>query len=302
MKEGEIIKQSQLQTPPAHGDVVGAAMKCGCLHPFADGQWLYSGLWVSVLRRLQTAFVLRLRERLHFEEWLFPRMIPRAALESFELTHYRPGMLFGVGPYQQTGDHVSVLDPVQCVSLYQHLRTLSLPLDRLPIKAVECLGGWTWRNEDLAELSGPIRAREFLRVECVFVGLPQQVSALRDSVENEILQLLSDLMLSWRVVVGVGCMEISSMKEATTKATLPANVPVHDVETLIGDDKWLEISGCTVEGDHLTKRFVIKGSDGCELWSGCCGLGLNRLASALFLQHGFDCLSWPKPLRDFLNS
>jgi len=49
-----------------------------------------------------------------------------------------------------------------------------------------------------------------------------------------------------------------------------------------------EICGCSVEGDHLTRDFGIVHSDRAPLWSGCCGIGLNRLVLALLYQHGFD--------------
>ena len=54
-----------------------------------------------------------------------------------------------------------------------------------------------------------------------------------------------------------------------------------------------EIGGCTVEGDHHLISFDIRRDDGGPLWSGCCGIGLNRLAIGFLFQHGFDPSDWP---------
>jgi hypothetical protein len=62
------------------------------------------------------------------------------------------------------------------------------------------------------------------------------------------------------------------------------------------DDFYLdcdELCGCSVEGDHLLRQFNVTASDGRELWSGCVGVGLNRLVLAFLYQHGFDAARWP---------
>ena len=38
----------------------------------------------------------------------------------------------------------------------------------------------------------------------------------------------------------------------------------------------------------MTQSFGISSSDGEELWSGCCGIGMNRLVVAYLYRHGFD--------------
>jgi len=301
MREGDLLDSSLAQTPPCGGNLVQQAMDAGFIRFFAEGQWLYSGLWVQIFRCLQALYVSRVCQRIKFEEWIFPRVIPQEAMESFELTHYKPGMLFGVGAYEKQEGFSGILDPVQCVPIYQHLRGQLLSPEILPLKIVECLGGWTWRNERSDGLDGPIRAREFARVESVFIGSPEQVRLLRNDVKNEITSLLDELELSWRVVVGVGCMEIPSLLQATEQARESGEVPVHDIEVLIGEDEWLEIAGCTVEGDHLIDSFGICTEGEMGLWSGCCGIGMNRLLACLFLQHGFELSNWPESVQKLVG-
>ncbi len=44
--------------------------------------------------------------------------------------------------------------------------------------------------------------------------------------------------------------------------------------------------------------FALSSSDGEPVFTGCVALGVERLALAVFTQHGFDPARWPAPLRD----
>jgi hypothetical protein len=100
-------------------------------------------------------------------------------------------------------------------------------------------------------------------------------------------------------------MEIPSLVSAQREAQTADEVPVQDIEVPLSsirydrnrpgwadhfDDRFdlREISGCSAEGTHLTERFHITTEDGADLWSGCCGIGLNRLVVAYLYRHGFD--------------
>lgn len=281
--------------------------------PFADGQYIYGAPWAHLVRLLQTELVRR-AGILGFEEWLLPRYIPHEALDSFKLTQFAPDLLLRAGE-----DHY--LDPVQCVSFYHHLRGRTFRAGELPVRVVEAMGGWTWRNETKAMLDGPYRAKEFLRVEHVFCGTPEQVRQVRKDLCESISRLFSEFGIAWQVVVGSGCMDLPSLTQARESAQQADDVPVQDIEvpirgalsklpdlplpyttthtklshgklvSCISDHAYWdhdEVCGCSVEGDHLTRDFSITDESGQPVWSGCCGVGLNRLVLALLYQHGFD--------------
>lgn len=308
---------------PRGGDVMAEALDRGWVFPFAKGQYIYGPEWTHLARTFLDNLRTFTMQELGFQEWIFPRIIPRSALTSFCLTQYAPGLL---QPMDATGEEF--LDPVQCVSLYQMLRDAVIAEGKLPIKIVECMGGWTWRRETDEALDGMYRAREFLRVEHVYVGTPQQVRDARMGVREAILTLLVKLGLSYQVVVGNGCMDIPSIIQRRENARMLEEVPVQDIEipirgclkpeskreALIGashdrlsderlfpeanDEFYLdtdEICGCSVEGDHLTSSFnITRGTESEPLWSGCVGLGLNRLVLGFLYQHGFEEASWPR--------
>jgi seryl-tRNA synthetase len=309
MELGTVLAQRFAPVPPRGGDVVSQALDRGWIIPFGHGQFIYTSRWVSLLRTLQRLVLDRAIGEGGFQEWMFPRLIPTAALESFRLTQFRADLLLPVG-----GPVDAALDPVQCISLYEVLRGRTVA--ELPLKVVECLGGWTWRNEALEDLDGPVKATEFARVEHVYLGTPEQVRLARRSVQAGLTGLLSDLGISWQVVAAEGCMEIPSIVEAQRRATDADGVPVQDIEIPLSPTEhptvdrppWAsgfdrdfdlrEIAGCSVEGDHLTASFGITSSDGQPLWSGCCGIGMNRLVTGFLYQHGFEAAEWPLLVRE----
>jgi seryl-tRNA synthetase len=264
----------------------------------AQGQYVYGPEWTSLMRRLQ-ALLLARAAALDFQEYLFPRLLPAEAVDDFRLSQFKPSLL-----WHADGDRV--LDPVQCLAFYHALRGRRFRLEQLPVKAVEALGGWTWRRERPEELDGAFRSVEFARVEHVWIAQPAEATSIRNSVRDSVTVLLNELGLSTQTVVGEPCMPIEEIGHRREAAQSGDDVPVIDIELRVRPERdpgvttpqdFDEIGGCTVEGDHHLASFDIARSDGGPLWSGCCGIGLNRLTIGFLLQHGFDASRWPDHLR-----
>jgi len=327
---GTVLDEHRCSQLPLGGDVMADALNRGWIKSFSKGQFIYTRPWVELFRAFQQSILERVINKLGFEEWIFPRVIPRNALDSFKLTQFAEELLI-----QANYEGNRFLDPVQCISFYHSLRDTIINSEILPLKIIECLGGWTWRNEPDERLDGPYRAMEFARVEHVYIGTPEQVRDIRRNVRNAITSLLTEYGISWHVVVGSGCMEIPSVLKAQYEAKTDDDVPVQDIEVPIrgtlkddgrdpdfehkshyklineilhiqGNDALYsdadEICGCSVEGDHLIKDFNIRCSNDQELWSGCCGIGINRLIIGFLYQHGFDKANWPSMILEKINT
>jgi seryl-tRNA synthetase len=294
MKLAEVIEQRLVECPVDGGQVTEEAIRRGWLLPFAPGQFVYGPEWTSLLRCLQTILLTRAAE-LGFREYLFPRLVPSEAVDNFRLSQLEPGLLWWA-----EGDRV--LDPVQCLPFYHALRGRRLPVERLPLMAVETLGGWTWRRESPADLDGAFRTIEFARVEHVWIASPADAAAIRNAVRDSVVATLTDLGLSVQTVVGEPCMPIEEIERRREAAETGDEVPVIDIElrvrpqrdpSLLTPQDFDEIGGCTIEGDHHLGSFDVARDDGGPLWSGCCGIGLNRLVIGFLFQHGFDASRWP---------
>src|SRR5437879_10022719 len=110
MKIAEIIEQIRVDAQAAGGEVTEEAIHRGWILPFAEGQFVYGPEWTALLRRLQSILLSR-ASKLGFREYLFPRLIPAAAVDDCRLSQFKPGLLW----YADGG---RVLDPVQCLPLY----------------------------------------------------------------------------------------------------------------------------------------------------------------------------------------
>jgi seryl-tRNA synthetase len=167
---------------------------------------------------------------------------------------------------------------------------------------VETLGGWTWRRERPADLDGAFRAVEFARVEHAWIAPPADAARIRNVVRDAAVAQLTELGLSVQTVVGEPCMPIDEIERRREEAQSADDVPVIDIELRVRPQRdpdaltpkdFDEIGGCTIEGDHHLASFDIGREDGGPLWSGCCGIGLNRLIIGFLFQHGFDASHWP---------
>lgn len=290
----DVIEQSQVEILAAGGEISNEAISRGWLLPFEDGQFIYGPEWTSLVRALQ-GILLSGAADLGFREYIFPRLIPSEAVQDFRLSQFKPDLLWQV-------DGQRVLDPVQCLPLYHGLRGTTLADDRLPLKIVETLGGWTWRQERPEDLDGAFRTVEFARIEHVWIASPQQTTEIRAQVLASVTETMTSIGLPVQTVVGEPCMPIPEIERRRETATSPDEVPVIDIETRVrpqrqeGDltpQDFDEIGGCTIEGSHHLEAFGITQSDGKPLWSGCCGIGLNRFAIGFLFQHGFDQANWP---------
>jgi seryl-tRNA synthetase len=303
MDWSEVIQERLATASPVGGDVSDEALRRGWVLPFTDGQYVYGAEWTGLVRRLQELLLTGAAE-LGFREYTFPRLIPAGFARDFELSQFNPFMLWNVG-----ADNARVLDPVQCLAFYQVLRGRRFRGDELPVKVVETLGGWTYRRERPERLDGLFRAVEYARVEHVWLATPGGSQDIRNELCDSVVELLAGLGLSVRTVVGKPCLPLQSFEDRTDAATSADHVPGIDFELLVRPPRppesitpgryavtpegYDEVGGCVIEGDHHLASFDIGRDDGGGLSSGCCGVGLNRVAIAFLFQHGFTQSNWP---------
>ena len=55
-----------------------------------------------------------------------------------------------------------------------------------------------------------------------------------------------------------------------------------------------------IDFDFIDHRLLIQTSDGAVANTACLGFGLQRVAMALFQEHGFDPTTWPNAVREIL--
>jgi len=64
---------------------------------------------------------------------------------------------------------------------------------------------------------------------------------------------------------------------------------------------WMAVGSVNFHLDFFGKAFEIRGADDAPVYSGCWGVGFERLTYALYCQHGTDVAAWPADVRAFLE-
>lgn len=285
------------------------------------GIYSYQPPMAKLIRAFKES-VLSLAESLGYKEMIFPRHYRREALNAFgwidndklkfELMRINPLCdSDGRSNYDLFGD------PVQCLGFYETLRIIQeknngfLPeylFENDTMRVYEDQGGWTVRNELKSRLKGGFATGfEFAGAELVWAGKKDDCYSTRWNTLNSVIDFVSELDLEYRIVIGGSCSRDKKQPELKGKSMRLYDMPTMDIELKIpylekiGSDCWIEIGGGDIAGTRLTNNFGLKMEDGSELYSGCQGVGWQRIVYGFLSQKGLDYSNWPKIIKDKLK-
>lgn len=146
----------------------------------------------------------------------------------------------------------------------------------------------------------PARMQIFRQREFVRIGTAEQALAHRQFWLKKGEEILNSVGLEVRVEPANdpffgrgGKVMASAQKEQDLKFEL-----LHAVAT---DEKLTAITSCNYHLDHFGHTFEIHTPDGGYAHTACIGFGLERIALALFMKHGFDVDRWPAEVRNVLG-
>ena len=265
----------------------------GIIGEFTTGQYVILPKGMQILNRIYELLNEYVTKPLNFEEVVLPKMAPVGTFKKASLVDFPDGKqrqtnfpwtwdqyLLAAVPFRETEGvkETYILDPLQCTVFYQFFEGKTVDVTKKPLKWYD-RSGPTYRNENLKDLFPGVKQREFHRSEFVFLGTKEQVIQTREQTLKQLEALCQYLKLNYRIVVGGSChrLEDHEVREPTSME----DIPVKDIEIYCPDYGYLEVSGNALMDNVLTSRFSISGSNGEELWSGCSGVGLNRLMYAM---------------------
>jgi seryl-tRNA synthetase len=159
--------------------------------------------------------------------------------------------------------------------------------------------GKVYRNEVSAEQSLD-RLLAFSVRDIMFVGDEQFVMDMRQHMIDEMIKFLEFLNLQCRIETANDPFftNDSTIKNAfqyssRLKYELLARLPYKDADLAVGSiNHHLNFFG---------KAFDIRMHNGRHAYSGCLGIGFERLAFALYCQYGTDTQTWPADIRQALE-
>jgi len=278
-----------------------------------DGLHARTGLYEQVVEGLQ-ALVTRHRPA-GTEVLRFPPVMSRRNLEKSGYLHGFPHLLGAVcclhggeaeiraaveRPAKDGGWTASlaptdlVLSPAACYPVYP----LAASRGSVPAKglifdvACDCFRHEPSRNLD--------RMQSFRMREYVFIGAPDAVTAFRARWIERAQGIAQQLGLTHQLAGAsdpffgrVGkIMAVSQMEQALKLEML---IPVRSAE----DPTACMSFNC--HRDHFGATWGLRSEDGAVAHTGCVAFGIDRLALALFAEHGVDLAKWPRSVRTALS-
>jgi seryl-tRNA synthetase len=143
------------------------------------------------------------------------------------------------------------------------------------------------------------RMQSFRMREYVFIGAPEQVVEFRARWIERAQGIARQLGLTHRLAGAsdpffgrVGkIMAVSQMEQALKLELL---IPVRSAE----DPTACMSFNC--HRDHFGATWGLRTADGAVAHTGCVAFGIDRLALALFVQHGREPTKWPRSVREAL--
>jgi seryl-tRNA synthetase len=292
-----------------------AAIGAALFRPLGvDGVYGRSALYEGVIERL-AAFISRQRDP-RAEVLRFPPVMSRRQLEKSGYLKSFPNLLGCVCAlhgseasirsaadlHESGGDWTAslaasdlVLSPAACYPLYPLVAGRgTLPPGGLVFDvAADCFRREPSRSLDRLQ---SFRMREFVRI-----GSPQEITAFREGWMARAQQLADELALPYTVEVAndpffgrVGqIMAVSQIQQALKFELL---IPYHAAA------KPTACMSFNYHREHFGQVWGIQDSRSELAHTGCVAFGMDRLAVALFANHGLELARWPASARAALGT
>jgi hypothetical protein len=152
-----------------------------------------------------------------------------------------------------------------------------------------------FRNER-SESGSLDRLTSFTVRDIMCVGSQEYVMAQRERLLELAIAFLAELDLDGALTVandpffaGDALIKAVFQNAAELKYELLVRLPFSGRELAIGS--------VNLHQDFFGRAFGITQPDGAPVWSGCLGIGFERLVYAIYAQYGLDTAAWPARLR-----
>lgn len=200
--------------------------------------------------------------KLGFQEVIFPRAIPYSNWEKVakSLGPISKELESEVVVIEEFGSTPHVICHWQCEPYYLSLRSLG---EDCPNRVFD-RSGWSLRNE--ARI-GRFRPRQFIRLEIVWRGHNEEVSAVHGELVEYLFGFLQQRDLNPRIIDRPEEMLNSNQRL------------VRDIVCTSRSGEEIEIVGTHLHGSTFMKRFLKSWTEGIE--SACLGISLSRIASLI---------------------
>jgi seryl-tRNA synthetase len=280
------------------------------IHEHQRGIYSYSGIFLSLVSGFDEYF-LDYAKSIGASESIYPSTLPLKNLQaSGYVSNFPHHTLFVSGANKskneisllatsknisskQMSDPELVLSPTVCYRCFDVLSNTNIKSDlELYTATCEC-----FRNEGIAS-QDISRLTNFRMREIVFIGTPPNIEKTRQRICAHARDAIDEFDLS------------ASLVTAFDPFFTTANDKKRGYQNMMGLKYEMrmkipylnaEISCMSFNNHQKTLIEAYNISPNRDLASGCVGYGLERLALAVFAQHGLNPQNWPISLKSILN-
>ena len=269
----------------------------GAVTRMGDGAYAAGPLLATLLaafdRRVQRTAV----EEFGAVEHRYPSLIPTSVLRRAGYFDSFPQFLMTVDRFTAAdatdGTDVTVptghcLAPTVCYHAYHTLAGTQVPDEGLVITA--CGDVFRFEEVDHRTLE---RLWNYTMREVIFLGSREAVADLRMRMVRATCAMVDDLRLAAQLEIANdpffagGATAERVLVQRALKLKYELHMP-------IVDDRTIAVGSFNLHGTKFGEAFDITTPGGTPAYSGCLGIGLERIAYAFLCRHGIDPATWPQ--------
>jgi seryl-tRNA synthetase len=287
--------------------------QAGIVTRMGDGAFAAGSLLTQLLTKLDSRVRMLAVAEFGAVENCYPALIPTSVLHRAGYFDSFPQLLMTAGRFHSDADayqgfaaefaaadskaafmdsrteHTGhCLSPTVCYHAYHMLAGTELPADGRVLTAC----GKIFRFESHYHRTLE-RLWDFTMREVIFLGSREWVAAQRRNLVRAVCRVVDDLRLAGQLEVandpffGNGATAKRVMVQQALKMKVELRMPVVD-----GRD--IAVGSFNLHGTKFGEAFDIRTPDGSPAYSGCIGIGLERIAYAFLCRHGIDPADWPE--------
>lgn len=184
------------------------------------------------------------------------------------------------------------LSPTVCYHTYQQFAGRQVSHEGSIVTAT----GKIFRYEGAASRTLE-RLWDFTMREVVFLGSRETVMRLRQDLLDAVCLMIDELRLAAHVeVANDPFFAAAGAGEAAPKRVMVQRALKlkYELRMPVVEDRDIAVGSFNLHGQKFGKAFGITTPDGEPAYSGCIGVGLERIAYAFLCRHGIDPADWPR--------
>ncbi|QBH04064.1 aminoacyl--tRNA ligase-related protein [Xanthomonas oryzae] len=289
-----------LREAPVGEDVAAAMLERSWMFPLPCGDIAYGAPVVALLRAFDRLYVETVGAELpEAEELQFSPMISMPWMREFGYLRSNPAHLFVAaaalttplcGCAHEGDDHTTFgLQTAPCLKVYPTLADKQLDSDRTFLVIGPC-----FRNEG-SNVRLLERLRSFTMREFVFVGSEAFVRRMNASALRATIRWLDEIGMSGYVEEAQDPFFIEAADKK--KHNVPENVKQEVRAHIPTAGTTISVASFDSHGNFFADKFKI-GFGGAAAFSGCIGVGLERVVWSFLHQVGLDESGWPDCVRE----